>query len=99
MIKQFPESDSADALRKQLDRARDELREAETERAAAKDLEVLLRGELQHRVRNMLASIRSMFSRTVAAGGTIEEMADHFRGRLDRSADVNPRRRGSREDR
>jgi two-component sensor histidine kinase len=44
---------------------------------------VLLRGELQHRVRNVLAVVRSIFSRSVAAGGASEEMADHFRGRLD----------------
>jgi two-component sensor histidine kinase len=31
----------------------------------------------------MLAIIRSIFSRTVAAGGSLDDVADHFRGRLD----------------
>jgi PAS domain S-box-containing protein len=43
----------------------------------------LLVAELQHRVRNMLTVVRSVFSRTVEAEGPIEEIADHFRGRLD----------------
>jgi len=62
--------------RRALEIAQRELRE-ERERL------VLLRGELQHRVRNMLAVVRSIFSRSVAAGGASEDMADHFRGRLD----------------
>jgi two-component sensor histidine kinase len=45
--------------------------------------EMLLRNELQHRVRNMLAIIRSVFARTVASGGSLEDVADHFQGRLD----------------
>ena len=48
-----------------------------------RERELLLRGELQHRVRNILALIRSIFSRTVASGGTMEEVTDHFRGRFD----------------
>ncbi|WP_341208761.1 GAF domain-containing protein [uncultured Sphingomonas sp.] len=39
--------------------------------------------ELQHRVRNILTVVRSVFSRTVEAGGALEDVADHFRGRLD----------------
>ncbi|MGK6322237.1 sensor histidine kinase [Sphingomonas sp. DT-51] len=39
--------------------------------------------ELQHRVRNILTVVRSVFSRTVEAGGSLEDVADHFRGRLD----------------
>lgn len=39
--------------------------------------------ELQHRVRNILTVVRSVFSRTVEAGGTLDDVADHFRGRLD----------------
>ena len=39
--------------------------------------------ELQHRVRNILTVIRSVFARTVEAGGALEDVADHFRGRLD----------------
>ena len=36
-----------------------------------------------HRVRNVLTVIRSVFSRTIDAGGSVEDIADHFRGRLD----------------
>jgi two-component sensor histidine kinase len=54
----------------------------------ARDREFLLRGELQHRVRNMLAIIRSIFSRTVDSGGSLEDVADHFRGRLDAVAQL-----------
>lgn len=39
--------------------------------------------ELQHRVRNILTVVRSVFSRTVEAGGALDDVADHFRGRLD----------------
>src|SRR3546814_5385965 len=40
-------------------------------------------GELQHRVRNILTVVRSVFSRTVEGERPIEEIAEHFRGRLD----------------
>lgn len=39
--------------------------------------------ELQHRVRNILTVVRSVFSRTFDRRGDQEEMADHFKGRLD----------------
>lgn len=42
-----------------------------------------LAGELQHRVRNILTVVRSVFSRTVEGERPIEEIAEHFRGRLD----------------
>ena len=69
-----PETDAA--LHAQLAAARRALIEAEAR-------ERLLRGELQHRVRNMLAIVRSIFARSVAAGGDLETVADHFKGRLD----------------
>ena len=43
----------------------------------------LLLAELQNRVRNILTVVRSVFSRTVEHGGTLEEVGSHFRGRLD----------------
>jgi two-component sensor histidine kinase len=55
----------------------------ETQLQAASDRETVLRGELQHRVRNTLAVLRSIFDRTVDAGGSLEEITSHFRGRLD----------------
>ena len=43
----------------------------------------LLVADLQHRVRNMLAVVRSVFARSVEASGDVHELAGHFRGRLD----------------
>lgn len=43
----------------------------------------VLVGELQHRVRNILTVVRAVFARTAENGGTLEDVADHFRGRLD----------------
>lgn len=40
-------------------------------------------GELKHRARNILTVVRSVFSRTVEGERPIEEIAEHFRGRLD----------------
>lgn len=51
--------------------------------AAAGRTESTRTDELQHRVRNTLAVIRSVFSRTVANGTSLEDVADHFQGRLD----------------
>jgi len=49
----------------------------------SREHEALLSNELQHRVRNTLAVIRSIFSRTVETSGSIDEIAMHFPGRLD----------------
>lgn len=43
----------------------------------------LLVAELQHRVRNMLSLVRSVFSRTVETATDFDALGDHFRGRLD----------------
>jgi two-component sensor histidine kinase len=39
--------------------------------------------DLQHRVRNILTVVRSVFARTVETGTDLATVADHFRGRLD----------------
>lgn len=39
--------------------------------------------ELQHRVRGILTVVRSVFGQTVEVGGELEEVANHFGGRLD----------------
>lgn len=90
MMEARPEPDNdegqrsgADELQAQLAEAHRELAGIERERQASRDREALLTNELLHRVRNMLAIIRSIFSRTVAAGGSLDDVADHFRGRLD----------------
>jgi PAS domain S-box-containing protein len=49
----------------------------------ANDRQRMLVAELQHRVKNILAVIRSIFTRSMEAAGATEAGADHFRGRLD----------------
>ncbi|WP_132270262.1 sensor histidine kinase [Novosphingobium sp. PhB57] len=39
--------------------------------------------ELQHRTRNMLAIMRSVFARTVEKGASLEDVAAHYQGRFD----------------
>lgn len=93
MNKQFPESEqmsehsstpvTREALEAQLAAVRSELRQVEQRLQVSNDREALLRGELQHRVRNMLAIIRSIFARTLSSGGSLDDIANHFDGRLD----------------
>lgn len=75
--------EEVEQLRIELASVRSRLQTLERERADAVERERLLRAELQHRVRNMLAVIRSIFSRTVESGHSLADVADHFRGRLD----------------
>lgn len=42
-----------------------------------------LLAELQHRVRNILSVVRSVFARSVETGRSLDDVVDHFRGRLD----------------
>ena len=51
-------------------------------RESEKRLRIVV-SELQHRVRNILTVVRSVFARTFDRRGDQEEMADHFKGRLD----------------
>lgn len=51
--------------------------------AAAEARERWLSHELQHRVRNMLAVIRSIHRRTWESGASQDEFAEHFQGRID----------------
>src|SRR5690606_41032505 len=39
--------------------------------------------EVQHRVRNLLAIVRSVFSRTIETADSLEHAAEHYVGRLD----------------
>ena len=48
-----------------------------------KDRQGFLLAELQHRVRNLLTVTRSVFDRTMESGYDIDDINDHFRGRLD----------------
>jgi PAS domain S-box-containing protein len=54
-----------------------------TDRKAMEERHELLLGELQHRVRNNLAVIRSIVRRTAEMSGSAEEQAMHLDGRLD----------------
>ncbi len=70
-------------LRLQLAAAQRALARSEALRRESEDREAMLAAELQHRVRNMVAIIRSVFARTADTATSLEEAADHFRGRLD----------------
>jgi len=54
-----------------------------TERREAEERQTLLLAELQHRVRNILAVVRSVFTRTADDERAISEIVSHFTGRLD----------------
>jgi two-component sensor histidine kinase len=75
-----PLSPSADV---ELAASRARIAELEQQLAQAGVREAQSRSELQHRVRNVLAVIRSVFSRTMATGGSAEDLVDHFHGRLE----------------
>lgn len=70
-------------LRAELATVRRELMRSEELRRESRDRETMLAAELQHRVRNMMAIIRSVFARTAETAESLEDAADHFRGRLD----------------
>jgi PAS domain S-box-containing protein len=53
-----------------------------TARMRAQEHERMLLAELQHRVRNTLAVVRSIARRTAESSATVEEMSDHLQGRL-----------------
>jgi two-component system CheB/CheR fusion protein len=53
-----------------------------TAQRMAEDRQKLLLSELQHRVRNILAVVRSVAARTAASAETLEDFASHFDGRL-----------------
>lgn len=59
-----------------------------TERHASEQRQKLLLAELQHRVRNTLAVLRSIARRTAANSDDVEEMAAHLDGRVSAFARV-----------
>ena len=52
------------------------------ERKLAEGRQRLLLAELQHRVKNILAVVRSMATRTLETSSTLDQFATHFSGRL-----------------
>ncbi|HTI67266.1 MAG TPA: CheR family methyltransferase [Caulobacteraceae bacterium] len=53
-----------------------------SDRKRSEERQKLLMGELQHRVKNILAVVRSIANRTLDTSETLEEFAAHFDGRL-----------------
>jgi two-component system CheB/CheR fusion protein len=53
-----------------------------TERKQTENRLTLLLSEVQHRVRNILGLVRSIVSRTLRTGGSVEELAQNIDGRL-----------------
>jgi two-component system CheB/CheR fusion protein len=83
------DADRSDATAAELFTVRAELAKAQREvarmqdaLAAGQERERSLAYELQHRVRNLLAVIRSVYRRTRETGGSPNEFAEHFYGRL-----------------
>lgn len=78
LMRQVPVCDSRGEIVRWYGAATDihELRQLQERQA-------LLVSELQHRVRNMLTIVRSVFDRTIETGGSMEDIEEHFRGRLD----------------
>jgi two-component sensor histidine kinase len=60
----------------------DERTRAQLAERAAAVYQGLLLAELQHRVRNVIATIRSIASRSGREGGTVDDFKAHFDGRL-----------------
>lgn len=54
-----------------------------TERKHNEERQELLLAELQHRVRNVLAMVRSLAQRTVSGGTSLEEVGGLLKGRID----------------
>ena len=59
---------------------------AAVERARAEQRQKLLLAELQHRVRNILASVRSVIQRSSQSSDTLEDLLMHLEGRIDSMA-------------
>lgn len=78
-----PLRDSSGAVTRFLKIGRDS-----TERHAADQRQRTLLAELQHRVRNTLAVVRSIARRTADTSDTVDDMSSHLQGRLDAFARV-----------
>jgi two-component sensor histidine kinase len=56
---------------------------SESSRVAANACDDASTDDQQHRIRNMLAIMRSVFARTVEKGASLEDVAAHYQGRFD----------------
>jgi two-component system CheB/CheR fusion protein len=84
-----PEAGVGD-LRMQLQDAIRERDAARSELVASRQREMAASSDRLNHVRNVVAIIRSIFARTMASHGSIEDVANHFRGRLDVLARYQP---------
>ena len=78
LVRQFPVRDADDTITHWFGAATDV-----TELRVLQDRQRELVAELQYRVRNILTVVRSVFAQTVDSRDSLEDVADHFRGRLD----------------
>ena len=78
LVRQVPVRDDRRAVTHWLGAASDV-----SELRLLQDRQRELVAELQYRVRNILTVVRSVFAQTVDSGAALDEVADHFRGRLD----------------
>lgn len=83
-------TDELSEARAELERTRALLDQAQRDLRAAAQREEDLNDEVQHRARNVLTIVRSIFGRTVRTRDSLEDAADHFRGRLDALARNQP---------
>jgi len=70
-------------LRARLAAADAKLERADRDRDEASRRERSLEAEFHHRMRNTLSVLRSVFTRTLDSGGTLEDIGNHFQGRFD----------------
>ena len=80
-----------EALRAELAETQQRLEESACALAMSGKRENILRNEIGHRVRNALAMVRSVFSRTIESSHSIEDMGHHFVGRFDTIARIHGR--------
>ena len=83
MEHELPQAQEVQGLREELQRVRQQRDDALSTQGHLREQEVLLRNELAHRVRNALSVIRSVYSRTAMNAITLEELNNHYLGRLD----------------
>lgn len=76
-------SEETEGLRAEIAHLRERLAEQEAQARDMAERRKLRDDGLQHRIRNTMALVKSVFSRTVGASRSIEDIEMHFQGRLD----------------
>jgi two-component system CheB/CheR fusion protein len=83
MERDVPQARELQELRAELQHVRLQRDEALAAVGDGRAQQAALRHELAHQIRNRLAVIRSVFSRTAAHASSVEELNSHYVGRLD----------------